>query len=942
MATGIFQGIKETEQLGEKGGGVAEDSLDHRVAEEKPLMRQSPSAHKQEQNVHESHTTEDDEEDDFRPLIIDTSASEDQPLPTPSQHLFPSFQMDATPFTVKTEVNSMGTLLDYLEGGPGERKQRRMSVSSACSSLDIKASSKEAASTKGTAPSKTRRKSDRILPVPLDDGIAQYVCPICKDCMDCMTDFTKHIRSHNSTTASISSPNSCTICGKVLSSQSSLDRHMLVHSGERPFKCNLCNMSFTTNGNMHRHMRIHEKEMAMGAAAAAQDAPPKAKTTPRKSRKKDGESKELLAHLNSPPPPPPPPPALSLKRRIETPIQETPSPAKKPTMEADPPMAVMTQVKVERTESPYVKLLSKPSSKDDNQSECPFCLKTFLCAYGLDTHMRCHGQKSSLLPRCHACNVTFRNARLLHQHNLSKHTRAGEKPADPSANAVGFQDLTFLPFSCNKFPVVAKAFCERHWRQSSSSYHGFQCPRCDHAFPCASALKLHREAHAPEFPSTCVLCDVIYGTRQEFYQHMASQHGKQEVVANYLKLTGTDDNALQDIMSKEEFLLVLDLKVNRDDAQSNDYGEVSAPRVTAKEDLRDNRDYFTKLGLVAGNSQADKPDLAEITKILQLTSNVESMSSLQMKASDSDERQTSEDEEAKNKSESEGPFTCIYCDEVFTNDRTYKGHVRGHLGLSPYKCNLCTYSSADKSTLIRHLRTHNGERPFQCLVCDFAFTTKANCERHVRKKHARSSKDEIESSIGYNNFMHEDPTESFASPDTVCKFCGEDFRFFRALKRHLRSHSSCRHKPYACRICGHGFSTKANCIRHVQKQHTHIENNQLEAQIQVNELLLSEEEEEGGAPVEKASHLALRAHLAKKFHFNSSPFISNGTFITSPPVDKLHLEEVKRALPLEQQPLDLSHKDTEEQPMDLTVKAQPYPILIAPVYRPLLAKKVRS
>ena len=52
--------------------------------------------------------------------------------------------------------------------------------------------------------------------------------------------------------------------GKMLSSFSSLDRHMLVHSGERPFSCDLCGQTFTTNGNMHRHKRTHGNRESHG------------------------------------------------------------------------------------------------------------------------------------------------------------------------------------------------------------------------------------------------------------------------------------------------------------------------------------------------------------------------------------------------------------------------------------------------------------------------------------------------------------------------------------------------------------------------------------------------------------------------------------------------------------------------------------------------------
>ena len=87
----------------------------------------------------------------------------------------------------------------------------------------------------------------QIVPVVTPEG-QKFICPVCKLSLSSNNELTSHIRSHNSASA----VNTCTICGKVLSSQSSLDRHMLVHSGTctslstccvRPF-CRVCSTWF--------------------------------------------------------------------------------------------------------------------------------------------------------------------------------------------------------------------------------------------------------------------------------------------------------------------------------------------------------------------------------------------------------------------------------------------------------------------------------------------------------------------------------------------------------------------------------------------------------------------------------------------------------------------------------------------------------------------------
>jgi uncharacterized Zn-finger protein len=114
-----------------------------------------------------------------------------------------------------------------------------------------------------------------------------YKCPLCQETQGSQKEFTQHIRGHNEVKPS-PDPNDptgqakvyyCCLCRKMLSSFSSLDRHMLVHSGERPFSCERCGQTFTTNGNMHRHSRTHgsrdsrESDISSGGSQTSQSKP---------------------------------------------------------------------------------------------------------------------------------------------------------------------------------------------------------------------------------------------------------------------------------------------------------------------------------------------------------------------------------------------------------------------------------------------------------------------------------------------------------------------------------------------------------------------------------------------------------------------------------------------------------------------------------------------
>lgn len=290
----------------------------------------------------------------------------------------------------------------------------------------------------------------------------------------------------------------------------------------------------------------------------------------------------------------------------------------------------------------------------------------------------------------------------------------------------GFNDCTFIDFSSEKFPEIAKTVCELNVHQSITEQK-FRCKACSRDFPCESALDIHEKS-----------CE---NNKSDMPKIRSSW--KEGAVPN-------------EETRRDDFFAQLNL-------QNRSPNSIDKKRLSADyEKPKTSHGYYPSDKMSKQFMDTSK-DLADIQSILSVTTGTlfknltHSREQNTSKEHDQEETQDAFAAEFR-KMKLRGEFPCRLCTAVFPNLRALKGHNRVHLsgnGAGPYRCNMCPHSSLDKAALVRHMRTHNGDRPYECAVCNYAFTTKANCERHLRNRHSKISREDVKRSIIYH--PSEDP-----------------------------------------------------------------------------------------------------------------------------------------------------------------------------------------
>ncbi|XP_034267943.1 zinc finger protein with KRAB and SCAN domains 7-like isoform X2 [Pantherophis guttatus] len=280
----------------------------------------------------------------------------------------------------------------------------------------------------------------------------------------------------------------CLLCGRAFTRKSSLNRHLIIHTGEKPYKCVHCGKSFNRKTNLLSHEMVHARDKSYQCSDCGKNFKPKwgvnayqidhtgekvykcisCKKSFRQrlelGRLLNGQKKELTAgQLKG-----------EWKDGVFGPLEEDREKQAEGEIAEDKNVAMI---------GPYDdldKMNSSPTLYKGRQgSPCPICGKVFATQSSVNRHKRIHtGEKPY---QCSDCGRSFNQKTTLLTH-IVIHTEQ-------------------KPYQCSE--------CGKHFRHSSG-------------------LLVHQRMHTGEKPYKCAICRKNFTQRAHVVKHFVRKHAREK------------------------------------------------------------------------------------------------------------------------------------------------------------------------------------------------------------------------------------------------------------------------------------------------------------------------------------------------------------------------------------------------------------------------------
>ncbi|XP_073831434.1 uncharacterized protein [Musca autumnalis] len=330
----------------------------------------------------------------------------------------------------------------------------------------------------------------------------------------------------------------CNTCEKVFSTQARLDRHMPMHSPDRPYACEICKYRFQSSCRLRGHMLKHTED---------ENGREKGFECPDCSRRFERKS-SLSVHRSQ----------VHAHKTININTATT-------TSSSTPSSQFSYPCKVCQRNFISLRWLTEHIKNKHNEvklHKCTKCHKAFLLHSHLLEHSTRYHQASKKYI-CTTCDLELPNKSSLKEHMRSQHggrayncEQCGKKFQCASTfkqhmdrhNNLRQYQCSECPsrFNCrwdlkkhesshtNAKPFVCDICGSSYTRNTSLTKHklkhtgvrNFKCEHCNLAFYTAPALRTHMRTHTGEKPYKCKYCDRAYAQSGDLNKHLKTHMGE--------------------------------------------------------------------------------------------------------------------------------------------------------------------------------------------------------------------------------------------------------------------------------------------------------------------------------------------------------------------------------------------------------------------------------
>ncbi|XP_071487338.1 uncharacterized protein [Diadema antillarum] len=358
----------------------------------------------------------------------------------------------------------------------------------------------------------------------------------------------------------------CLVCNKIFFSKAGLKRHMMTHSGEKPYVCNVCPKAYATKSGYRYHLLMHagirshkcpicdrafimkndltEHIKMVHKVCAAANKPGAWRC--RICDKEINSNAEVVEHKNSHV-------EAAKRERVYTQDGKPYSCTSCDRSYTKKAFLVRHLVQVHAAEKPfkcdecdncYAHPLSLRHHKlvhaDARPHLCDICGKSFLDGSSLNKHKQTHLDQR--MHACQLCDKRYSDKKGLYRHVKMKHTVGGTTSESHPCKICG-KVLTSRaglvlhlrmhtgekPFECQ---MCGNAFASKQQLIGHTRTHTgekpYSCEECGQSFALKSTLRRHAITHTDLRPFVCKICNKAFTDPSTLYNHNRKHTGEKQ------------------------------------------------------------------------------------------------------------------------------------------------------------------------------------------------------------------------------------------------------------------------------------------------------------------------------------------------------------------------------------------------------------------------------